>query len=131
MSRLSAIPVFLVCGWTCAAEVESIGPLLETARLEGSASAILGGQVAARMKAMGIHQPVEVKATRLYRLQDPGCARVKVSFHQRNAVLPGETAPRDRHTEFAMNWCEGGRPPSSEEGARPADEPSGAQRGRR
>jgi hypothetical protein len=111
----------LVCGVACAAETESIGPLMETARIEGQAHGTLGGETAARMAAMGIPQPVEVSVTRLYRLRDSACARLKVSFDQKNVLLPGETTPRDRHAEFAMNWCEGGRPPSSEEGARPID----------
>lgn len=113
------------------ADIADIKPLLERARVEGVASATLGGELAARMSALGIHQPVEVTATRLYRLNDPGCARVRVTFDQRNVVLPGETGPRDRHAEFAMNWCEGGRPPSSEAGARPADEQTGARGDRR
>jgi conjugal transfer mating pair stabilization protein TraN len=37
-------------------------------------------------------------------------------------MLPGESAPKDRHAEFALNWCEGGRPPASEENARPANQ---------
>lgn len=94
--------------------------LMETARIEGQASGTLGGAVATRLRGMGIKQPVEVTVNRLYRLREPGCARLRVSFDQRNVTLPGETAPKDRHAEFAMNRCEGGRPPASEAGAQTA-----------
>ena len=99
-----------------------LSPLLEAARLEGQASGTLGGEVAARLRGMGIHQPVEVTVHRLYKLRQPGCARLRVSFDQRNVTLPGETAPKDRHAEFAMNRCAGGRPPASKAGTQPAAE---------
>lgn len=91
-------------------------PLMETARVEGRASGTLG--------VVGIDKTVEVTVQRQYRLRDSGCARLRVSLDQRGVTLPGETKPRDRHTEFAMNWCEGGRPPASSDGAGPA-EPEG------
>ncbi len=94
--------------------------LMETARIEGQASETLGGAVATRLRGMGIKQPVEVTVNRLYRLREPGCARLRVSFDQRNVTLPGETGPKDRHAEFAMNRCEAGRPPASEAGAQAA-----------
>lgn len=96
--------------------------LMETARIEGQASGTLGGAVAARLHGMGIKQPVEVTVNRLYRLREPGCARLRVSFDQRNVTLPGETAPKDRHAEFAMNRCEGGRAPASEMGTQAVGE---------
>ena len=92
-----------------------LAPLMEQARTEGQASTVLVGEVAARMREQGIKQPVQVSLHRLHRLKDPGCARLKVSFDQRQVMLPNETIPRDRHAEFALNWCEGGRPPASEE----------------
>ena len=97
-------------------------PLLETARLEGRASGSLGGEVAARLRERGMTQPVVVTVQRLYRLRDAGCARLRVAFNQAGGILPGESAPKDRHAAFALNWCEGGRPPASEEGARPANQ---------
>ncbi len=101
-----------------------LAPLLERARIEGKVTTVLSGEVAARLRERGIAQPVEVRVHRLHRLKDPGCARLKVSFDQRQLILPNETAPRDRHAEFALNWCEGGRPPASSDDARPA-EPEG------
>ena len=97
-----------------------LAPLMEQARIEGQVSTILAGEVAARMREQGIEQPVQVSVHRLHRLKDPGCARLKVRFDQRQVMLPNETMPRDRHAEFALNWCEGGRPPISSDGARPA-----------
>ena len=96
--------------------------LMETARIEGHASGTLGGVVATRLRGMGINQPVEVTVNRLYRLREPGCARLSVTFDQRNVTLPGETVPKDRHAEFAMNRCPGGRAPASEAGAQAAVE---------
>jgi len=95
-----------------------LAPLMERARIEGQASTVLAGEVAARMREQGIEQPVRVSVHRLQRLKDPGCARLKVSFDQRQVIPPHESTPRDRHAEFALNWCEGGRPPSSSDGAR-------------
>ena len=94
--------------------------LIETARIEGHASGRLGGAVAARLRGMGINQPVEVTVKRLYRLREPGCARLRVTFDQRNVTLPGETVPKDRHAEFAMTRCAGGRAPASKAGAEAA-----------
>ena len=96
--------------------------LMETARIEGHASGTLGGAVAARLRGMGINHPVEVTVNRLYRLREPGCARLRVTFDQRNVALPGETVPKDRHAEFAMNRCPGGRAPASAAGAEAAGE---------
>ncbi|HRH79590.1 MAG TPA: hypothetical protein PLW81_00925 [Thiobacillaceae bacterium] len=97
-----------------------LAPLMERARIEGTASTVLVGEVAARMREQGIEQPVRVSVQRLHWLKDPGCARLKVSFDQHQVIPPHETIPRDRHAEFTLNWCEGGRPPASSEGARPA-----------
>jgi len=97
-----------------------LAPLMEQARIEGQVSTILAGEVAARMREQGIEQPVRVSVQRLHWLKDPGCARLKVSFDQSQVMLPNETMPRDRHAEFALNWCEGGRPPLSSDGAQPA-----------
>lgn len=94
--------------------------LMETARIEGHASGTLGGAVAARLRGMGINQPVEVTVNRLYRLREPGCVRLRVIFDQRNVTLPGATVPKDRHAEFAMNRCAGGRAPVSAAGTEAA-----------
>ena len=115
---LLALPALAFAGGAPASA--ELAPLMETARMEGGASGVLGGEVAARMHGMGIAAPVEVSMRRLHRLEEPGCARLRVSFDQRGVILPGETQPRDRHAEFAMNWCEGGRPPASEAGTWPA-----------
>ena len=96
--------------------------LMETARIEEHASGTLGGAVAARLRGMGINQPIEVTVNRLYRLKEPGCARLRVTFDQRSVTLPGETVPKDRHAEFAMNRCPGGRAPASAAGAQAAVE---------
>lgn len=101
-----------------------LAPLMERTRIEGLASTVLAGEVAARMREQGIDQPVQVSVHRLHRLKDPGCARLKVSFDQRQVIPPHETTPRDRHAEFTLNWCEGGRPPASSDGALPV-EPEG------
>ncbi len=103
-----------------ASTTSELDGLMETARIEGHASGTLGGAVAARLRGMGINQPVEVAVNRLYRLKEPGCARLSVTFDQRNVTLPGETVPKDRHAEFAMNRCPGGRPPTSKAGAEAA-----------
>ena len=97
-----------------------LAPLMERARIEGQASMVLAGEVAARLREQGIEQPVLVSVHRLQRLRDPGCARLKVSFDQRQVIPPHGTTPTDRHAEFTLNWCEGGRPPASSDGARPA-----------
>ena len=94
--------------------------LMETARIEGHASGTLGGAVTARLRGMGINQPVELTVNRLYRLRESGCVRLRVTFDQRNVTLPGETVPKDRHAEFAMNRCAGGRAPASKAGAEAA-----------
>ena len=99
--------------------------LMETARIEGHASGTLGGVVATRLRGMGINQPVEVTVNRLYRLREPGCARLRVSFDQRNVTPPGETLPKDRHAEFAMNRCPGGRAPASKAGAEASPQTAG------
>jgi hypothetical protein len=124
MNRSALVLLFLLPALAPGADpvqTNGIGPLMETARFEGRAFGTLGGEVAARLHGMGIDEPVEVTVQRLYRLRDRDCARLRVSFDQRGVALPGETKPKDRHAEFAMNWCEGGRRPAFEEGTRPAE----------
>lgn len=123
MKRTVFILFLLWPAWAASQGIKLSGelaPLMEQARIEGQVSTILAGEVAARMREQGIEQPVQVSVHRLHRLKDPGCARLKVRFDQRQVMLPNETMPRDRHAEFALNWCEGGRPPISSDGARPA-----------
>ena len=123
MKRAVFILFLLWPAWAASQGIKLSGelaPLMEQARIEGQVSTILAGEVAARMREQGIEQPVQGSVHRLHRLKDPGCARLKVRFDQRQVMLPNETMPRDRHAEFALNWCEGGRPPISSDGARPA-----------
>ena len=123
MKRAVFILFLLWPAWAASQGIKLSGelaPLMEQARIEGQSSTVLVGEVAARMREQGIEQPVRVSVHRLHRLKDPGCARLKVSFDQRQVMLPNETMPRDRHAEFYLNWCEGGRPPLSSDGAQPA-----------
>jgi hypothetical protein len=99
--------------------VTDLMPMLEQARTTGEARGTLGGEAAQRLAEAGFPQPVEVIVTRLATLREPGCARLMVRLVQRGVTIPGETSPRDRETGFEANLCEGGRSPSSEEGARP------------
>lgn len=121
LSILGVCLVLMAPGWALAATGE-LAVLLETARLQGRASGTLGGEVAAQMREQGLTQPVVVTVARLHRLRDAGCARLRVSFDQRGVTLPGASGPKDRHAAFALNWCEGGRPPASQEGARPENQ---------
>jgi hypothetical protein len=121
MIRSAFILLLLSPTLVLANTASDLDALMETARIEGQASGTLGGAVATRLHGMGIKQPVEVTVNRLYRLREPGCARFRVSFDQRNVTLPGETVPKDRHAEFTMNRCEGGRPAASEVGAQAAE----------
>ena len=122
--KLTVFILFLIWpAWAASQGMKVSGelaPLLERARIEGQVSTVLAGEMAARMREQGIEQPVQVSVHRLHRLRDPGCARLKVSFDQRQVIPPRETIPRDRHAEFYLNWCEGGRPPLSSDGAQPA-----------
>jgi hypothetical protein len=123
MKRAVFVLFLLWPAWAASQGIKLSGelaPLMEQARIEGQASTVLVGEVAARMREQGIEQPVRVSVHRLHRLKDPDCARLKVSFDQSQVMLPNETMPRDRHAEFALNWCKGGRPPASSDDARPA-----------
>lgn len=123
MKRAVFILFLLWPAWAASQGIKLSGelaPLMGQARIEGQASTVLAGEVVARMREQGIEQPVRVSVHRLHRLRDPDCARLKVSFDQSQVMLPNETMPRDRHAEFYLNWCEGGRPPASSDGARPA-----------
>jgi hypothetical protein len=122
MIRSAFILLLLSPTLALANATSELDSLMETARIEGHASGTLGGAVAARLREMGINQPVEVTVNRLYQLREPGCARLRVTFDQRNVTLPGETVPKDRHAEFAMNLCPGRRAPASEAGAEAAVE---------
>lgn len=120
MNRSVFILLLLTPSLVLANATSDLDGLMETARIEGQASGTLGGAVVTRLSGMGIKQPVEVTVNRLFRLREPGCARLRVSFDQRNVTLPGATGPKDRHAEFAMNRCDGGRPPASKAGAQAA-----------
>ena len=124
MKRAVFILFLLWPAWAASQGMQLTGelaPLMERARIEGQASTILADEVAARMREQGIDQPVRVSVHRLHLLKDPGCARLKVNFDQRQVIPPHESTPRDRHAEFALNWCEGGRPPASSDGAWPGE----------
>lgn len=94
--------------------VPDIGALLETARMRGEAHGILGGEAAAKMRAMGIEQPMLVDVTTLGSLQQKDCRRLRIALTQKNVLMPGWKEARDRNTQFEMNYCQGGKPPASE-----------------
>lgn len=94
--------------------VPDIGVLLETARARGEAQGILGGEAAAKMRAMGVDQPMLVDVTTLGNLQQKDCRRLHIFITQKNVLMPGWKEARDRDTQFEMNYCPGGKPPASE-----------------
>lgn len=94
--------------------VPDIGVLLETARVRGEAHGILGGESAAKLRAMGVDQPMLVDVTTLGNLQQKDCRRLRIVITQKNALMPGWKEARDRDTQYEMNYCEGGKPPASE-----------------
>ena len=94
--------------------VPDIGVLLETARVRGEAHGILGGESAAKLRAMGVDQPMLVDVTTLGNLQQKDCRRLRIVITQKNVVMPGWKEARDRNTQYEMNYCQGGKPPASE-----------------
>lgn len=94
--------------------VPDIGVLLETARVRGEAHGILGGESAAKLRAMGVDQPMLVDVTTVGNLQQKDCRRLRIALTQKNVLMPGWKEARDRDTQFEMNYCPGGKPPASE-----------------
>lgn len=94
--------------------VPDLGVLLETARVRGEAHGILGGEAAAKLRAMGVDQPMLVDVTTLGNLQQKDCRRLHIFITQKNVLMPGWKEARDRDTQFEMNYCPGGKPPISE-----------------
>lgn len=94
--------------------VPDIAVLLETARVRGEAHGILGGESAAKLRAIGVEQPMLVDVTTLGNLQQKDCRRLRVAVTQKNVLMPGWKEARDRDTRFDMNYCPGGKPPASE-----------------
>lgn len=97
--------------------VEDLAPLLEQARVQGTAHGILGGDAARKLREAGIDQPILVDVTTVGSLRQNDCRRLKIAMSQKQVRLPGWKEARDRDTQFEMNYCPGGKPPKDERSA--------------
>lgn len=81
---------------------------------DGRAHGVLSGPMAdaitARFKATS---PIYIDVSTERRYTQQGCRRLKVSFWQDGAQLPGEPGPRRRTIDFGINYCRDGLPPRS------------------
>jgi hypothetical protein len=124
MIRTVSCLLLLAITWPALADevarpvVSDIGSLLETARAKGEAHGILGGAAALQLHKIGVDQPLLVDVTTLGTLQQKECRRLKVVISQKNVLMPGWKAARDRTSKFEMNYCPGAKPPHSENAAR-------------
>jgi hypothetical protein len=119
MHRLSFAALFVVsCSAALADDfarpiVDKLDTLIETARAHGEAHGILGGDAAAQLHKLGVDSPMLVDVTTLAKLAQPDCRRLRVAISQKDVQMPGWKEPHDRHTQFEMNYCPGGKSPSS------------------
>ena len=94
-----------------AAEPQS---MVRQALEDGQASGQVDGPVAEetrnRLNATGA---LALTVKRLYRFDQPGCARLQLDFTQQAALLPGTAIPAPYGWSTQMNLCADGHPPAN------------------
>ena len=81
---------------------------------DGQAHGVLTGEMAdAITRRFGATSPIYIDVTTEKRYAQPGCSRLKVTFWQDGALLPGARTPRRQTMDFGINYCLDGRPPQS------------------
>jgi hypothetical protein len=81
---------------------------------EGQASGHVDGPVAEETrKKLNATGALTLTVKRLYRYEQPGCARVQLDFTQDDALLPGTALPAPYSWSTQMNICADGHPPAN------------------
>lgn len=95
--------------------LEDMRPLAVEAIKNGEAHGVLAGDTAKFIQnKMGATAPLRVNVTRLFKYNQPGCARLNAQFLQDNVKLPGESEARNQEINLQFNYCLDGRPPQTE-----------------
>jgi type IV pilus biogenesis protein CpaD/CtpE len=102
-----------VAGLAAAADAADLVRMaITTGSSSGTVDAALADESRRQLNATG---PLALKVTRLHAFQQAGCARLRLDFTQRQALLPGTSEPGDYNWSSAMNICTDGQPPATPE----------------
>lgn len=94
-----------------AAEPQS---MVRQALEDGLASGHVEGPVAEETrKRLNATGALTLAVKRLYRFEQPGCARLQLDFTQEAALLPGTVLPAPYSWSTQMNICADGHPPAN------------------
>lgn len=81
---------------------------------DGHASGSVDGPVAEESrKKLNATGALTLVVKRLYRYEQPGCARLQLDFTQDSALLPGSAMPAPYSWTTQMNICADGHPPAN------------------
>lgn len=83
---------------------------LETGNASGAVDGPVAEETGKRLNATGV---LTLTVKRVYRFEQPGCARVQLDFVQDAALLPGSTLPAPYKWASQMNICADGLAPAS------------------
>lgn len=96
------------------ATAAQVRDVVREAIAKGEASAALTDVVAVesrrRLNATGA---LHLSVSRLFEYQQQDCARLQLSFTQKEALLPGDKMPRDYSWASQMSVCASGQPPAN------------------
>lgn len=106
----------LVCmGATSSVSANDTADLIRYAVRTGAASGELTGVAAERSReALNSSGRLKLDIKRLYEFAQPDCARLRLTFTQEKALVPGEDLPRDYETVADISICADGNPPQSQ-----------------
>lgn len=94
-----------------AAEPQSmVRQALEDGQAAGHVDGPVADETRKRLNATGA---LTLTVKRLYRFDQPGCARVQLDFTQEAALLPGTALPAPYSWSTQMNICADGHPPAN------------------
>lgn len=94
-----------------AAEPQSmVRQALEDGQAAGPVDGPVAEETRKRLNATGA---LTLAVKRLYRFDQPGCARLQLDFTQEAALLPGTALPAPYSWSTQMNICADGHPPAN------------------
>ncbi|NHZ99049.1 hypothetical protein [Massilia sp. CCM 8734] len=110
LSMLAAITALSLQPAHAAEPQSMVRQALEDGQATGRVDGPVAEETRKRLNATG---PLTLAVKRIYRFDQPGCARVQLDFTQEAALLPGTALPVPYSWSTQMNICADGHPPAN------------------
>lgn len=110
LATLAAAAAFTLTPAQAAAPQSMVRQALEDGQASGNVDGPVAEETRKRLNATGA---LTLTVKRLYRYEQPGCARVQLDFTQDAAMLPGTALPAPYSWSTQMNICADGHPPAN------------------